>query len=134
GGGPARLGAAAPRRTAAWLPSLAAAVIAAMFGSSVTYWALHGQPAGGLAEQVLAGHLRSLQVEGRLVDVASSDRHTVKPWFGGRLDFSPAVRDLAAEGFPLVRGRLDYLAGPPLAAPVSRRPPPLLNPFLLPPP
>jgi anti-sigma factor RsiW len=72
-----------------------------------------------VVEALLTSHARALQ-PGHLIDVASSDQHTVKPWFAGKLSFSPPVKDLAAAGFPLVGGRLDVLEGETVAVLVYR--------------
>lgn len=92
-----------------------ATLLAWFVGSAIVVW----EENGDLATAAVAAHVRAT-LGGRPVEVASSDQHTVKPWLSARLDYSPPVRDLAAEGFPLVGGRLDTLERRPVAVLVYR--------------
>jgi anti-sigma factor RsiW len=94
----------------------------------VVIW--RGDEDGRILGEAISAHLRSLQAD-HLTDVPSSDQHTVKPWFNGRLDLAPPVVDLTAQGFTLLGGRLDTIDGKAVAAIVYRRRTHVINLFVV---
>src|SRR5690349_15722136 len=94
--------------------------MSALAASGIGFIVLRDARDDRLAGDAISAHLRALQGE-HLTDVLSTDQHTVKPWFNGKLDLAPPVPNLTAQGFTLIGGRLDFLDGKPVAALVYRR-------------
>lgn len=113
------------------LPWAAAAVLVVSVGAGITLIRPGATRPQATVDEVVNEHVRSMMAE-HLFDVRSTDQHTVKPWFLGKLDFSPPVVDLAERGFPLVGGRLDYLGGRSVAALVYQRRQHTINVFVSP--
>jgi len=122
------------RRTGWHSWAAAAAVIAIMAIGWSLMQANKGQSAANrLALEVYSSHMRSVMPEdGHLMDVVSTGQHTVKPWFAGKIDFSPRVEDFKDHGYPLAGGRLDVLDGRPAAVLVFRRGGHIINVFMQP--
>jgi anti-sigma factor RsiW len=118
--------------TAPWRGLAIAASLLFLVSVSWNVIQMRSRAAGSeLADAIVTDHIRSL-IGAHLLDVPSSDQHTVKPWFAGKLDFSPDVRELSAQGFPLVGGRVEYLEGRRVAALVYQRRQHVINLFIWP--
>ena len=119
------------KRFSPWLLFATGAALAAVLLGLVLFQTVRGSHENAIVDQVVGNHVRSMLAT-HLVDVASSDQHTVKPWFDGKIDFAPDVHDFSMSGFPLVGGRLDYLDGKTVAALVYQRNKHPINVFIAP--
>jgi anti-sigma factor RsiW len=134
---PEKMGAGKPAKTAGWFaaflkPQMAGAVLCtALLSVMATTAVLHDNGNDALESDLVSMHLRSLMTPNP-VDVVSSDSHTVKPWFNGRIKYSPPVEDFAAQGFPLIGGRLEVFSSEPVSSLVYRHKQHLINLYVLP--
>ena len=119
----------APSRRAVLRGFAMGSAVSAIAATGLVAIILRNDDAQRIESEIVSAHLRSLQA-GHLTDVISTDQHTVKPWFNGRLDVAPPVVDLTAQGFTLIGGRLDYVDARAIGAIVYRRRAHVINLFV----
>src|SRR5439155_21970911 len=124
-------GAMRPSGSWRWIAIAASILLAVSAALNITLFRSHRDDRDTITENIVSSHVRSL-IGTHLLDVPSSDQHTVKPWFNGKLDFAPDVKDLASQGFPLIGGRIDYMADQPVAALIYKRRQHVINLFVWP--
>jgi len=103
------------RKSRSWRSLAASFLVGAVLGGALSFGALNEQSRDDVANQIVSAHIRALMAP-QSIDVPSSDRHTVKPWFAGKLAFAPKVVDLSTQGFPLVGARIDVIGLEPIAS------------------